>query len=564
MSIHNNSIYYIVFSLLFIHTILIIWSAYVHSPNPDEVAHLPCGLSIWKDYRYDLYSVNPPLVRMIASSPLLFSNVVLPNAPIETFPRTRLEFEFGNHFLQANKENFPKYFFYARIVCIPLSILGGLVCFLWSKEIFGSNSGIIALSLWCFSPNVLTWAATICPDLAATSLGILAGYCFWKWNNNPTCLSTILTGVTLALCVTSKFTWIILFGTWPLLWFIFTCLKSESPKKCLRSAFSMLIILILPLLIINILYCYDGTLASFGKFQLRSQTARSLQQISLLGVSIQNIPIPLPEDFIYGIDLQKLDFESGRLDSYLLGEWRNKNGWWYYYLIGMIVKVPLGTVILFFYLIFLQIRYKVYEQKTLIFLAVPPIILFVFISSQTGFSRHFRYVLPVFPFIFIAISGIFNRDRLKKLFYVPIFLLLWSITSCLYIFPHTLSFFNEIAGGPKNGYRYMLDSSIDWQQDLYFLRKWINTHPEVNVLYVDYYGDNEPYLFDINTMDVSESIANYKKTGIWSPGWYAISVHELYHQNSVYHYFKEIKPVATIGFSINIYHIQDIYPRVLN
>lgn len=41
-------------------------------------------------------------------------------------------------------------------------------------------------------------------------------------------------------------------------------------------------------------------------------------------------------------------------------------------------------------------------------LLFPAMIFFIFVSSQTGFSRHFRYVLPVFPFVFIAISQVFE------------------------------------------------------------------------------------------------------------------------------------------------------------
>ena len=40
------------------------------------------------------------------------------------------------------------------------------------------------------------------------------------------------------------------------------------------------------------------------------------------------------------MDLQKRDFERG-YPSYLMGEWKH-GGWWYYYLVGFLVKEPIG------------------------------------------------------------------------------------------------------------------------------------------------------------------------------------------------------------------------------
>ena len=53
------------------------------------------------------------------------------------------------------------------------------------------------------------------------------------------------------------------------------------------------------------------------------------------------VPVPVPRNYLLGIDVQKRDFES-HYYSYLRGEWR-KEGWWYYYLYGLAVKVPLGV-----------------------------------------------------------------------------------------------------------------------------------------------------------------------------------------------------------------------------
>jgi hypothetical protein len=48
------------------------------------------------------------------------------------------------------------------------------------------------------------------------------------------------------------------------------------------------------------------------------------------------------------------------------------------------------------------------------------------------------------------------------------FLLCWALTSSLWFFPHNLSYFNELVGGPRNGSDYLLGSNVDWGQDLYY------------------------------------------------------------------------------------------------
>ncbi len=60
-------------ALLAIHAGLLAYGAAVHSPSIDEVGHLAAGLSHWQLGRFDLYHVNPPLVRMVAAVPVLFA-----------------------------------------------------------------------------------------------------------------------------------------------------------------------------------------------------------------------------------------------------------------------------------------------------------------------------------------------------------------------------------------------------------------------------------------------------------------------------------------------------------
>jgi len=58
----------------------------------------------------------------------------------------------------------------------------------------------------------------ITPDIPATSFGVLAAFCFWRWLRDPTWAHALLAGGALGLAELSKMTWVVLFGVWPAVW----------------------------------------------------------------------------------------------------------------------------------------------------------------------------------------------------------------------------------------------------------------------------------------------------------------------------------------------------------
>src|SRR5437016_1558538 len=109
----------------------------------------------------------------------------------------------------------------ARCVCIPFSILGGLVCFKWATELYGFVSGLIALALWCSSPAILAYASLFTNDVTAASFGLLTAYAFSKWINNSSLIKAICAGLFLGLSLSSKMTWLIFIPVLPLVWLMY-------------------------------------------------------------------------------------------------------------------------------------------------------------------------------------------------------------------------------------------------------------------------------------------------------------------------------------------------------
>jgi hypothetical protein len=75
----------------------------------------------------------------------------------------------------------------------------------------------------------------------------------------------------------------------------------------------------------------------------------------------------------------------------------------------------------------------------------------------------------------------------------------WVIVSSLWIWPNYLTYFNEIVGGPRNGYKHLVDSSLDWGQDLPGLRRYLKTN-ETEPVYLIYFGKGDPDYFGIAAM----------------------------------------------------------------
>ncbi len=578
-------------SLTFIFLLLLINPIACDWTNPDEAGNIVSGLYTWKYSRFDLYSVNPPLFKVIAAAPLLFCSpeIEWEKKDDETglagqIRDHRPEFSLAVGFVRANPERIRLYLILARVMMVPFALLGAYYVCRWARELFGGWAGTAALALWLFNPNVLTWSAQVMPDLPAAALGVAAWYYFWKWFRNRSLENTLLAGFLFGLALLTKMTWVILFPLIPAVVFVFYLRRRRNKKLPSLSgkdlAGKTALILLTALLTLNLGYGFEGSFKPLGKYQFRSRTLSGktsaenyeLKLNRFTGTPLACLPVPFPSSYIKGIDLQKIDFERG-FDSYLNGKWQER-GWWYFYLECFLLKTPPGAIILFFAAVFVFVKGSVFPKpgrRSLpdqVFLLLPAAVIFVFVSSQTGFSWNFRYVLPVFPFLAVWISqtaGEANRSRGGKILAAGLFVC--ATVSSLLIAPHFMSYFNVLAGGPKNGHRYLLNTCIDWGQDALRLRKWIETHPEADGIHLlfnnsvaeaPFYGQGYlavPPSFDDEPSPGFDQADTDPRIYGPRPGWHAASIAEINSKEGKYKYLLDFKPADMIGYSIYIYNI---------
>jgi hypothetical protein len=153
-----------------------------------------------------------------------------------------------------------------------------------------------------------------------------------------------------------------------------------------------------------------------------------------------------------------------------------------------------------------------------------------------------------------------------------------SVCGSLTVYPHSLSYFNSLAGGPVNGGRHLIDSNLDWGQDLLALADWARQHPDARPLFLAYFGGVDPRLAGLRfsppplgtAPELSAAMAHGDVASALAPGWYAVSANFVYGMSfsapdgrggwihaseGDYAYFQRYRPSERVGYSIFLYHV---------
>ncbi len=181
-------------------------------------------------------------------------------------------------------------------------------------------------------------------------------------------------------------------------------------------------------------------------------------------------------------------------------------------------------------------------------------------SLHTPLNIGIRHILPTLPLLYILAAGAWKRwvtyasfeghfaeinllatgnavfssvnesirrfgrsiARAAAKYIILIILLAWLLLETLFAAPYFLSYYNEFGGGIQNGYHFVTDSNYDWGQDLLRLKAFVEAHPEINLIAVDYFGGGNPhYELGSREIDWSSAKGNPADHGIH---WFAVSI----------------------------------------
>ena len=564
----------IVVILLAVMAITAMLSLRVKSPTVDEFAHLPAGYYYWKTGDFSLYGKNPPLIRLLAALPLLTMDIAMDPARSFAGGGDWRPWMFGTYFMRENAAAYDALFFVGRLPVVLLGLLLGFYVFRWSKEVYGIEGGILSLILYTFCPNILAHTRLVTTDMGFTCFAFMATYYYWRSFRPDHPRAWIGAGVCLGLALLSKFTALLFLPIFALLLFFDACIRTKSSRSRARAittapepsflpylgwnTLRLFLIGVVAVFVVNVGYGFKGSLKTLSTIPHTSQLFETIDQ-----PPVNKIPIPLPAEFIRGFDRQKVDAEQGVFLNYLRGELSNE-GRWYYFLYAFLFKTPIpllaGLLVCSWYAF--KHRRAGPTGSDQAFMMVPVAVIVTVFSFLNEINVGLRYILPVFPFLFVWL-GRLGAPAMKNATtrWIAGAMAAAYVFCSVSVFPDYLAYFNAFAGGPENGHRHLLDSNLDWGQDLKRLKTYMEKQG-IKEIGLAYFGHVDPAVYGIDYHTIGE---------IPESGHIAISANYLYGlpylitydtpskpiAPGTFRWLHEHEPVAHIGHSIRIYSIPE-------
>ncbi|MEZ6124751.1 MAG: hypothetical protein R3C49_16505 [Planctomycetaceae bacterium] len=540
---------------LLVHAVLAFQVACYNCVTHDEFWHIPAGVWNLKTGRFHYDNLNPPMPRVLAAIPLVLSGVSTGDVAEDADKETR-----ADEFVVANGDRYHRYIVLARTTTIALSLITAVVMASWAFELFGPGAAVLSSFLWCMTPDILAHGSLVTSDAPAALSMLLMFRSVWKHALAPNMRPALWMGLAFGTAQLVKFTCIVGIPLACGVWCLFRFRNAQAaPAKGKTIAGQWLFAAVICLLTINLGYLLQGTLRPLNSFQFQSQAMQSLRD----SFPLPNFRVPLPADFVEGIDHQRSIMEQQH-PIYLDGLW-SFSGFPDYYIKTWWYKTPhqiqLLCVLTLIGLMFSSQRSRELPLQICLLL---PVFLLGFIASRTSMQLGNRYLLPAFPFLFLFASQMASFGRRpfggpQILAAVLAISMLW--TAVLKNHPLHLSYFNELAGGPEQGRFHLIDSNIDWGQDLLALKEFVDRN-QITDLKLAYFGMIVPTRVGLKfTVPVAETL---------QPGWHAISVtfvqgkpHTIREPDGGYHsvdfnafgWARMFRPKQAIGHSILLYDL---------
>jgi 4-amino-4-deoxy-L-arabinose transferase-like glycosyltransferase len=447
--------------------------------------------------------------------------------------------------------------FAARVPTMLVGVLLIALVYRWAADLFGARAGLLALALCAFAPNILAHAGVAATDLGAACALLAAMYTFWRWirrQRGPSWRDGLIAGVVLGLALGVKTTALMLLPVFAAL-----ILLARWPGRPLRS------------------YLVQA-LAGGGVAFLVLWALYRFEVGAVPGVPF---PVPMPSHFLPLFKLQE-HMREGH-SAFLMGQ-NYYHGVWTYFPIAFALKTPLLTLLLLGLttLGIVSRRLPRPGWRAEAMLLTFPLVYFG-VSLTSGINIGYRHLLPVLPFLFVFVSRVcpgqrtagsgrrvaghvsrvMSSNRMLPVLRIVCWMLLVSYAAVtLLLFPWHLAYFNLFAGGPDGGYRYLVDSNLDWGQTWKALRRYLDER-NIDEFGLSQYTINDPHAYGLDYTPLPpwpDAPPVLPRRFDPPPGVYAISTTQLQGvvvaDSEMFDYFRRIEPVARIGHAMFVYEVE--------
>ncbi len=519
---------------------------------------------------------HPPLIPVWAALPLLFNK----NISVRT---DRLPSEIDDSWFLHGQNLFTHDFFYkqndadrllypARFMIVLLGIGLGILVFAWVCELWGFVPAVVVLALYCVEPNILAHSRLVTTDFGLTFFMFGALYFLWRTCRRASPGNVVGAAAFFALAQTSKFSALLL-GPIALIlilsrafqgepWKITDTIQLGSVQRKLGLAVGLMLSLVAA--------SYLAVWTVYGFRYLPAPTTPPMHALNSPQAAEHHLRIAGPLNWIDRHRLLPNLFTQGFLigqlyaqerPAYLMGEYSD-TGWWYWFPLTFLVKTPITMLLLFATGLLLGCaRWKQFLRDESFIIV--PIVLFMAVAMHMRLNIGLRHILPIYPFV-IVLAGKAVHELLQRKRPVMVAIAVGAATLELAsVYPHCLAFFNFAVGGPKHGHDYLVDSNLDWGQDLKGLKRWMNDCG-VRHINLSYFGAADPayYGIDYTPLPDSLSFVPMRITQPQLPGYVAVSATNLrgvylgHFGRNLYAPLRTREPDAVIGYSIYIYWVE--------
>jgi len=500
----------------------LVWSLLEESATSDEPVHLADGYRSLVTGDYSLNLEHPPFLKQLAALPLLPLRPRLPEIP-RLAAGVDPQWEHARRFLfEANPGAAGRLLALGRLPTVLLSLLLAFLLFRFADRLFGPPAGLLALALHALEPNLLAHSRYITTDLGLTFFLAATVFAFWWCARRPTPLRVAALAGAAALAAASKYSVVYLP---PVLGALVLLRTLQAPRGRRGAAFARpaaCALVACGAALLSALFC-RGLAFDWEACRLGFQKATASHHPGYL------------------------KFLAGRSSVHPFP---------HYYFAAFALKTPVPLLLLLGLGLVQLVRHRLPAGPGL-FLLAPPVVIFG-LSLAAPYNIGYRHVLPAVPFLVLFAAGALRTLGGRAARVAGAAVLGWLLWSWIWIAPHFLAFFNELAGGPARGIEWLDDSNVDWGQALPSLKKWMDRSqvPEVRLLYL---GNDDPARFGIR----HEPLAIPYELLQARSGVYAMSAHLLRriqlvldHEFGVrFDWFTRFRPVARPGHAIWVYRI---------
>jgi 4-amino-4-deoxy-L-arabinose transferase-like glycosyltransferase len=343
MQDRNKWVWAAVIALIAVQVLQMVITLYRESLTWDEQDHMYAGYRMWKAHDYGLNPEHPPLVKLLATLPVLRQKLWVP--PLKGIFFKGEAYLGGRDWLEHNDGGSQRLVFRMRLAAGLLAVALSLVVFFAAREWFGTTAALAALTLTIFDPSLLAHSGLVTTDIGSTLFFLAALYAFYRYVKQPTWLRLAVAGLALGLLLSTKHSGVFLI---PMLLVLVCGEIAVSPKgtraRCalrLGGAFVAMVVLAVGVLWAFYGFRYAARPVGLHLIPPLEEYRQSLNRFDRGLIWWMAHLHLLPESYLMGmVDIRASVKE---FSTYVLGRWYPHGIWWYFP-VAISIKTTLGML----------------------------------------------------------------------------------------------------------------------------------------------------------------------------------------------------------------------------